>query len=56
MAALAARAAPCICKGLLTGVNAIQVLEKEAQEKAAQARKFPEFEAGDLLELTLVQP
>ena len=33
----------------------IQELEKEALEKAVQEKNFPDFEAGDLLELTLVQ-
>ena len=32
----------------------MQVLDKEAQDKADQEKKFPNFEAGDLLELTLV--
>ena len=30
------------------------MLDREAQEKAAEQKKFPDFEAGDLLELTLV--
>ena len=33
----------------------VQVLDREAQAKAAEEKKFPEFEAGDLLELTLVR-
>lgn len=37
---------PCAC---------IQELEKEGLEKAVQEKNFPSFEAGDLLELTLVQ-
>ena len=32
----------------------MQVLDREAQERAAEQRKFPDFETGDLLELTLV--
>jgi len=32
----------------------MQVLDKEARDKADQEKKFPNFEAGDLLELTLV--
>ena len=43
---MASTSMPCAC---------IQELEKEALEKAAQEKNFPNFEAGDLLELTLVQ-
>lgn len=43
---IASTSMPCAC---------IQELEKEALEKAAQEKNFPNFEAGDLLELTLVQ-
>lgn len=32
----------------------VQVLDREAQAKAADEKKFPDFETGDLLELTLV--
>ncbi|CAL5227160.1 g10074 [Coccomyxa viridis] len=34
----------------------MEVLDREAQEKAAEEKKFPDFEAGDLLELTLGVP
>ena len=43
---IASTSMPCAC---------IQELEKEALEKAVQEKNFPNFEAGDLLELTLVQ-
>ena len=32
------------------------MLEEEAAEKAAKEKNYPNFEAGDLLELTLVRP
>ena len=41
---------------LLMDWNDEQVLEEEAAEKAAKEKKYPNFEAGDLLELTLVGP
>ncbi|CAK0758229.1 hypothetical protein CVIRNUC_002604 [Coccomyxa viridis] len=34
----------------------MQVLEEEAAEKAAKEKNYPNFEAGDLLELTLAIP
>ena len=41
---------------LLMDTDDEQVLEEEAAEKAAREKNFPSFEAGDLLELTLVRP
>ena len=36
--------------------NDEQVLEEEAADKAAKEKNYPNFEAGDLLELNLVRP
>ena len=46
----------CALRCLLIDLNDEQVLEEEAADKAAKEKNFPSFEAGDLLELTLVRP